>query len=173
MRPGEPDLFARVTTSLAEQVTTVSSKQQKAGLLSTVIVPVAGPNDARETAKALRHRIGDEIGEVVVLHVIRKAGGAPDSASVEQMEEWAAESFDAFKSAGGEWCDRIGFEAGYQFGTDIADTILSEASARSGTVIAYTPRPGHALLRWLSGNTADELVEKAELPVLAVPEVES
>jgi APA family basic amino acid/polyamine antiporter len=56
-----------------------------------VLLPVASREDATASARALRPRTG---ASVVAVHVIEKAGGALDKASVEQREAVAAAIFE-------------------------------------------------------------------------------
>ena len=61
-------------------------------LFSRVVVPVANRDDAAATAATLRSYVAMD-STVIAVHVIEKAGGAPDKASVEQREQRAAEIF--------------------------------------------------------------------------------
>ena len=57
-----------------------------------VVVPVANRDDAAATATTLQSYFAMD-STVIAVHVIEKAGGAPDKASVEQREQRAAEIF--------------------------------------------------------------------------------
>ena len=61
-------------------------------IFERVLLPIAEEEDARATARAFRRHVGDS---VVAVHVVEKAGGAPDKASVEQRELAAEDAFDA------------------------------------------------------------------------------
>jgi len=52
-----------------------------------VVVPVTNRDDAAATTAALRPCVEGADSTVVVVHVIEKAGGAPDKTSVEQCEQ--------------------------------------------------------------------------------------
>ncbi|MFB6282598.1 MAG: hypothetical protein ABEK59_01505 [Halobacteria archaeon] len=65
-----------------------------ASLYQRVIVPVANKDDAAATTAALAPYVKSAGGVVVAVHVIEKAGGAPDKASVEQRELFADEIFE-------------------------------------------------------------------------------
>lgn len=53
-------------------------------LFKRVLVPVANRKDARSTAAALEPYLDSTVDDILAVHVIEEAGGAPDKASVEQ-----------------------------------------------------------------------------------------
>ena len=69
-----------------------------ASLFERVIVPVASEDDAKATTAALARHADAVSGTVVAVHVIEKAGGAPDKASVEQRELAAEEMFEVVRA---------------------------------------------------------------------------
>ncbi|WP_318568900.1 universal stress protein [Salinigranum marinum] len=136
-------------------------------LLSRPFVPVASVDDARITADAVLDRIAAADGRITVAHVVEKAGGAPDKASVEQREGIAEEAFDLVRdraSAAG-----VAVETELLYGTDVAETLLRAAHDVDATAIVFTPR-GH---RWwwdlFSADVADALVHESDLPVVVLP----
>lgn len=132
-------------------------------LLRRVLVPVAEPDDAASTARALAPYAP---GGVVLLHVIEKAGGAPDKASVEQREVLAAEAFDAFRETFDDDAD-LGTEIRY--GTDIATVVGEAAVDHDVTAVVFVPRGGGRLIRLLTGDVALSLVTGTDRPVIALP----
>ncbi|QLG63316.1 universal stress protein [Halorarum salinum] len=135
-------------------------------LLEAVVVPVATPEDARTTARALGPYLPD-VGTVVVVHVIEKAGGAPDKAGVEQREEVGDESIAAFEDAVGAGGPAV--EGRLAFDTDVVDGILGAAADADATAIAFSPREGGRLVRYLSGDVSLRLVTESEVPVVSLP----
>jgi len=85
-----------------------------------VVVPVANRDDATATTTTLRPYIAGSDSTVIAVHVVEKAGGAPDKASVEQREQRAEEIFEIvaeeFDGSG------IVLETDLRYGTDIAYT---------------------------------------------------
>jgi hypothetical protein len=129
-------------------------------LLDSVVVPVAESADAAATADALAPL---EPGEVVVVYVVEKAGGAPDQASVDQREMEAEEAFDAFR-------DRFpDAESEVRYGTDVVEQVFAAADERGATAVAFRPRPGSRLVRLISGDYALKLVTENDLPVVSLP----
>ncbi|GAA0666990.1 universal stress protein [Natronoarchaeum mannanilyticum] len=134
-------------------------------LFERALVPLASEDDARATCRAIEPHLPDDC-ELVAVHVIEKAGGAPDKASVEQREEVAEEIFavvaDRFPNRD------VATEILY--GTDVAETILDHAAAIDASVVAFTPREAGLLVRLLTGDTASSIVNETDRPVLVLPE---
>jgi nucleotide-binding universal stress UspA family protein len=134
-------------------------------IFDRIVLPVASIEDAQATARALGPH---ETGRVVAVHVIEKAGGAPDKASVEQREEVAAEAFDVLRDA---LPDRS-IETDLRYGTDVAETIFAAAGDHDATAIVITPRGGNRWIRLLTGDVALNLVTKTNRPVIVLPDTE-
>ncbi|MFC7098274.1 universal stress protein [Halobaculum marinum] len=134
------------------------------GLLARAVVPVASEKDATATASALAAHDA-EVGDVTLVYVVEKAGGAADKAGVEQREEAAREAFDAFDAVlGGAATDhRIAYH------TDIVDGILGVADDVDATAVVFTPRDGGRFIRLLTGDVALRLVTDADRPVVSLP----
>jgi len=102
------------------------------------------------------------------VHVIEKAGGAPDKAGVEQREEYAEEIFAAVR-------DRLDVnrpvETEVRYGTDGAETIFGAAADHDATAIVVTPRGGSRWIRLLTGDVALDIVTKSDRPVVVLPDV--
>jgi nucleotide-binding universal stress UspA family protein len=134
-------------------------------LLDRIVLPVADPDDAVATCDALA---GQEVGSVVAVHVIEKAGGAPDKASVEQREEYADEIFAVVEE---RLADSIPVETEVAFGTDVAEAIFDVAGDVDATAIVITPRGGSRWIRMLTGDVALSLVTETDRPVVVLPDV--
>lgn len=136
-------------------------------LFERVVLPVADPDDARATARALGNY---EVGSVVALHVIEKAGGAPDKASVEQREEYAA---DVFRAAEEALPPGIPLETKLAFGTAVDETIFEVADEYDASAIVFSPRGGSRWVRLLTGDVALSLVTESDRPVVVLPDAEA
>ncbi|MEF8830440.1 MAG: universal stress protein [Halobacteriales archaeon] len=133
-----------------------------------VVVPVASPEDARTTATGLARYLPPG-ASVLVVNVVEKAGGAPDKASVEQLQARAREAFDAFREAFGDG----DVETEIRYGTDVADAVFSAADDADATAIAFTPRGGSRWVRLLTGDVALDLVTETDRPVLVLPDTDA
>ncbi len=136
-----------------------------ADLLNRVCVPVADPEDARRTCLALRKY---EPRSVVAVHVIEKAGGAIDKASVEQREERAEEIFAAVQNC----LTDIAVDTDLRYGTDVTEAIFETAADHDASAIVFTPRGGSRWVRLLTGDVALDLVTGTDRPVIVLPDVE-
>ncbi|WP_424017982.1 universal stress protein [Halorientalis pallida] len=135
-----------------------------ADLFERVLLPVASPDDATASARALRPRVGDS---VVAVHVVEKAGGAVDKASVEQREEEAADIFEAVHE---ELDAHTTVETEIAYGTDVAETIFDVAAEVDATSIVFTPRGGSRWVQLLTGDVALDLITGTDRPVVVLPD---
>jgi len=134
-------------------------------LFDRVVLPVADPDDAAATCEALSDY---EVGAVLAVHVIEKAGGAPDKASVDQREEYADEIFAVVED---RLADSVTVETRVAFGTDVPETIFDVADEYDATAIVITPRGGSRWIRLLTGDVALSLVTENDRPVVVLPDV--
>ncbi|MFC7071280.1 universal stress protein [Halobaculum lipolyticum] len=133
-------------------------------LLSNAVVPIASENDAAETASALAAHDA-EVGELTLVYVVEKAGGAADKAGVEQREEAAAEAFAAFESV---LPDAV-VDSKIVYDTDVVDGVLGVAADVDATAVVFTPRDGGRFVRLLTGDVALRLVTESDRPVVSLP----
>jgi nucleotide-binding universal stress UspA family protein len=132
-------------------------------ILNRVCIPVADPDDARRTCRALRRY---DPGSVVAVHVIEKAGGAVDKASVEQREERADDIFAAVE----ESLDGFDVETDLRYGTDVTESIFEAAADHDASAIVFSPRGGSRWVRLLTGDVALDLVTQTDRPVIVLPD---
>lgn len=133
-------------------------------ILDHVLLPVAHEEDARRTARALEPY---DPSHVTTLHVVEKAGGAPDKTPVEQSEEIAEQSYAAVR----EVFPTADSETAYA--RDVAAAIFRVAEDLDVSAIAYRARPGNRLMQFLSGDLSLKLITGANCPVIALPRVET
>ena len=138
-----------------------------AEIFDRVVIPVASVEDAVATCRAARPYL---TGSVVAVHVIEKAGGAPDKASVEQREEVAEEIFEAVHDA---LDDERTVETDLRYGTDVSETIFAAAKDHDASAIVITPRGGSRWVRLLTGDVALDIVTETDRPVVVLPDVDT
>lgn len=139
-------------------------------LFGTIMVPIADPEDARQTARSIQAYLGTD-SEVIVTHVVPKGEGVPDKASVEQREEFAEESYEAFIDELGAGAEQLTPLTLY--GRDIAETIVDGARDAGATAIVFTPRGASRWMKLLTGSVTEDLVSNTDIPVLVLPQDES
>jgi len=132
----------------------------------TVVVPLASEDDAATTSDELLGQL-EPGGRIVLLHVVEKAGGAPDKASVAQREERAEAIFEVAREHLASLDRTIETEIAY--GTDIADTIAAKTSEMGADLIAISPREAGRLSRLLTGDTALNLLTDSPVPLVVLP----
>lgn len=136
--------------------------------LDRPVVPVASPDDAAATYEGLRPHLLDAETVPLVVHVIEKAGGAPDKASVEQREGYAEEAFAAFRERAA--ADGVEVETELLYGTDVAEAILEAAAEADASAIVFRSRGGSRWLDLVSGNVRSKLLSESDRPVVVLPE---
>jgi len=139
-------------------------------LLETIVVPIASEDDADETCQAILDAIDDEQSTIHVVHVIEKAGGAPDKAGVEQREERATRIFDRVDAQLAD--EPVSLETELLYGTDVAATVLDRARELDATAIVFTPRGANRWLKLLSGDVERKLLSQADRPLVVLPRSE-
>jgi nucleotide-binding universal stress UspA family protein len=136
-------------------------------LFRRIVLPVASEEDARTTCEQVRPRLPDG-GEVLAVHVIEKAGGTPDKASIEQREGLARAIFAAVEEELS--AASVDLETEILYGTDVAEAIFDAADEFDATAVVFTPRGGSRWLKLLTGDTATNLIETADRPVVVLPD---
>lgn len=138
-------------------------------LFSRVVVPVADRDDAASTAATLRSYVAGD-SRVIAVHVLEKAGGPPDNASLEQREQRAVEVFsivtEGFADSG------VVLESELRYGTDIASTVVDAADDRSARGIVFTPRGGRRWRKLLTGDVTHNIVRSSGIPIVVLPDRE-
>nr|WP_256401437.1 universal stress protein [Haloarchaeobius litoreus] len=137
-------------------------------LFTNVLVPVASEDDARASIRAALPYLAAAGGTATLVHVIEKAGGAPDKASVEQREEYAAEIFDAAWEEADDALVELHREIIY--GTDVAESIIDAGDELDASAIVFTPRGSSRWVKLLTGDVALGLVEHSDRPVIVLPD---
>jgi nucleotide-binding universal stress UspA family protein len=137
-------------------------------LFSRPLVPIASDDDAAETCRVAFPRIADAGGRARLLHVIEKAGGAPDKAGVEQREAAAEAAFAVARECAEEY--GLGIETEIRYGTDVGDVIVEAAEAADASAIVFHPRGGGWWLDLLTGNVRGRLITGSSRPVVVLPD---
>lgn len=135
-------------------------------LFGTVLVPVADPDDARRTARALRAYLGTD-SNVIVAHVVPKGDGVPDKASIEQRERYAERAYEAFLDE--LRADEMRMTPVTLYGRNVPETIVDGARDAGATAIVFTPRGVSDWTKLIGKSLTDELIAETDRPVLVLP----
>lgn len=141
-----------------------------ARLFQRVLVPVASRDDARSTAAGLQPYLESTGNDILAVHVIEKAGGALDKASVEQRELDAEKIFQAMAESLAD--TNCALETNILYGTSIAEAIIDEANDANATAIVFTPRGGSKWVKLLTEDVTSGLLEKSDIPILVLPDAQ-
>ncbi|KTG08785.1 hypothetical protein AUR64_13235 [Haloprofundus marisrubri] len=136
------------------------------GVFDRVLVPIAGPHNAANTARVVYH-FDPKDAEVVVVHVVEKGEGVPDKASVEQRRVFAEKAYGSFWEVFPDGGPTLQFRTLY--GRNVGETIRRTAEEERATAIAFVPRAGNRWVRYLTGDVTAELLKRSEIPVIALP----
>jgi len=140
-------------------------------LLDRPLVPVASPDDAVATYEELRPYLLETEVVPLVVHVVEKAGGAPDKAGVEQREEHAEKAFEAIRERART--DGVEIDTKLLYGTDVAAAIRDAAAEADASAIVFRSRGGSRWLDLVSGGVRSSLVTDSDLPVIVLPDQEA
>jgi nucleotide-binding universal stress UspA family protein len=136
-------------------------------LFEAPLVPVANEEDATATCEAALPHVVDASGRMLVVHVIEKAGGAPDKASMEHREELADELFETVRERAADV--GVDVETRLLYGTDVGETILDAARDEDASAIVFTPREGKKWWDIFGHDARDTLVDDSDRPVVVLP----
>lgn len=133
-----------------------------------ILVPLANEDDAIRTLVALGDHVAAADSHLRFLHVIEKAGGAPDKAPLPARQDQARRIFGVVR----EHFDGTGYEfdTELRYGTDVIDEIVAAAAEGNATAIAFVPRPGGRIAAIVSGNLTDRIVSNDRFPVIVLPD---
>jgi len=124
-----------------------------------VVLPVASVENAAASVRALASQDPDH---VVAVHVIEKAGGAPDKAGVGQREQEAEKMFKTVEGVLANHLPSAGLETDFRYGTGVAETIFRAAADHGATAVVITPRGESRWVQLLTGDVALDIVTRAE-----------
>lgn len=138
-------------------------------LFERVVVPVANQEDARSTAASLQPYLDASVSDVLAVHVIEKAGGAPDKASVEQRE---LDADGIFAVLAERFADSpLVIETEIRYGTNIAAAIIEAAHEADATAIVFTPRGAGTWVKVLTEDVTTGLIDRSDIPIVMLPDV--
>lgn len=136
-------------------------------LLERPLVPVADLDDAAATYEELRPYLLETDIVPLVVHVIEKAGGAPDKAGVEQRKEYAEKTFKQFRERAKT--DDIEVDTKVLYGTDVAETIQTAADEHDASAIVFRSRGGSRWIDLVTGRVRSSLLDDNNQPVVVLP----
>jgi len=134
-------------------------------LFEHVLIPVATHDDARATCAALGPHL-DTVTRVTAVHVVEKAGGAPDKAPLEKRNQDGHEILAETESL---LAGTVDIESEIVYGTDVVEAIFEAATDHGAEAVAFRSRGGSRIKQLLAGDTTNKLVTEPVVPVVSLP----
>ena len=130
-----------------------------------ILVPLAGPDDADRTARALRPLI-DSHETLIVSHVTQ--GDATETIIKTGQDQFAQTTYETFVSI----FDRsdVSLEWATLEGREISEALVNAVEIVNATLVVFTPREQDPQRRVLTGDPGSKLIRDASVPVMAVPD---
>jgi nucleotide-binding universal stress UspA family protein len=134
-------------------------------LFERILVPLADPDDAGRTARALRPHV-DADSELVLTHVAE--GSGPETEIARGRNYFAEETYETFINVLDR--EQIRLEWVTLQGREVAEAVIDGTAAVDATLIAFTPRGLDGWARIISGDPGGRLMRDANVPVMVFPE---
>ncbi|QWC20302.1 universal stress protein [Halorubrum sp. 2020YC2] len=133
-------------------------------LFERILVPIAGPDDAEATARALRPHL-DPGTTLIVTHVTQ---GATDETTVETgRDQFAGATYETFADI--LYRDDLEFEWATLEAREVAAALVDAIGMTEATLVAFTPRDIDAWKRAITGDPGGRLIREADVPVMVFP----
>jgi len=134
-------------------------------LFEHVLIPVATHDDAQATCAALEPHL-DTVERVTAIHVIEKAGGAPDKAPLEKRTQDGHEILAETES---RLAAVVDVNSEIVYGTDVVAAIFEAATDHDAAAVAFRSRGGSRITQLLAGDMTRQLVTDPVVPVVSLP----
>jgi len=133
-------------------------------LFERILLPLADPDDAERTARAVRPYV-DEENTLIMTHILQgEAAGTTISTGKDQFAE---EIYETFISVLGR--QDLGIEWVTLEGRDVSEAITDVVGTVEATLVVFTPRDLDVWSRTLAGDPGGRLVRETDVPVMVFP----
>ena len=136
-------------------------------LAERVLVPLAGPDDADRTARAIRPHLDAET-TLIVTHIVQGQADTAETTVKTGRDQFAQTTYETFVSLLNR--SDLDLEWVTLEGREIAEALVDAVEIVDATMIAFTPRDLDAQSRLLTGDPGRRLLRDPAVPVLAVPD---
>ncbi|MEM4780687.1 MAG: universal stress protein [Halalkalicoccus sp.] len=135
-----------------------------------VLLPVSTEEDARVTSRAARSYFDGRAEGLVFVHVIEAGGDGPAKTSPAALKERAGDVFAAVREPF-ERDDPVRTEL--RSGPDVIEEVFGAADEMDASAIAFVPRSGNRLTKFLGGDHERRLTRENHLPIIVLPQPEA
>ena len=133
-------------------------------LFERILVPIASPDDAEETARAVRPHL-DSDTTLIVTHVTQ--GTAAETTMKTGRDQFAGATYERFVDI--LYRDDLQFEWATLEGREVAEALVDAIDMVEATLVAFTPRDMDTWERTIAGDPGGTLIREADVPVMVFP----
>jgi nucleotide-binding universal stress UspA family protein len=134
-------------------------------LFERILIPIAGPDDAEATARAVRPHL-DPGTTLIVTHV---TPGEGDETTIKTgRDEFAGATYDTFFDI--LYRDDLSFEWVTLEAREVAAALVDAIGMTDATLVAFTPRDIDDWKRTITGDPGGHLIRAADVPVMVFPD---
>lgn len=133
-------------------------------LFERILVPIATPDDAEETARAVRPYLEPNT-TLIVTHV---AEGATAETTVKTgRDQFAGATYETFSDI--LYRDDLQFEWVTLEAREVVEALTDAVGMTDATLVAFTPRDLDTWRRTIAGDPGGRLIREASVPVMVFP----
>jgi nucleotide-binding universal stress UspA family protein len=133
-------------------------------LFERILVPIASPDDAEATARAVRPHL-DANTTLIVTHVT--PGTAAETTIKTGRDQFTGATYEKFVDI--LYRDDLHFEWATLEGREVAEALTDAIDMMDATLIAFTPRDLDTWERTIAGDPEGTLIREADVPVMVFP----
>ncbi|GAB7091806.1 hypothetical protein JCM18237_20770 [Halorubrum luteum] len=136
----------------------------KSDLFERILVPIAGPKDAEETARAVRPHLTPDT-KLIVTHVT--PGSTAETTIKTGRDQFAGATYETFSDILHR--DDVQFEWVTLEGREVVEALVDAIGMTGATLVAFTPRNIDEWARTIAGDPGGRLIREADVPVMVFP----
>jgi len=134
-------------------------------LFERILIPIAGPDDAEATARAVRPHLDPET-TLIVTHVTPgESGGTTIKTG---RDQFAGATYETFFDI--LYRDDLRFEWVTLEAQEVATALVDAIGMTEATLVAFTPRDIDGWKRAITGDPGGRLIREADVPVMVFPD---
>ena len=133
-------------------------------LFERILVPIADPEDAEATARALRPHLEPNT-TLIVTHVVQ--GEAGETSVKKGRDQFAGATYETFSDI--LYRRDLQFEWVTLEAREVAEAIIDAVAMTEATLVAFTPRDIDTWSRTISGDPGGQIIRESDVPVMVFP----
>jgi nucleotide-binding universal stress UspA family protein len=137
-------------------------------LFERILVPIASPEDAEATARAIRPHL-DAGTTLIVTHVTR--GTDAETTIKTGRDQFAGATYETFSDI--LYRRDLEFEWVTLEAREVTEALVDAVEMTAATVVAFTPRDMDTGKQTLAGDPGNRLIREAAVPVMVFPNQQS